>query len=426
MISPRSASSEEVSSSDTHSFSRLLLSGMVLIGLLGGSVAVVTQGDESGNHLNGLASAQALPRGAGQVISQEILDQRTATLLSASDRTTTAPNTVRLEVPETSQQVEITYLRLSDGLRMATNTENDFMPGLSLVKLFIADYVLEKGSSSARKKIVPMIRMSSDSLATELFEDYPKSISATAKKYGLSHTRSGKRWGSSETSTSDVVKFLRQVKENDPNSPILQAMKTASLIAEDGTEQNYGTSVLPRVKGTKFGWSDDKDLHSTVSFGDDFIVAAYTEGSASDLTELVQDTLGDFPVDGVLPQVKSVQKNLGPKVLAPRQGASGTFEEVDPETLISPEVNEAFKNYFRNNSSAIENLESAWEKAKTGHVLTAGDPDKAKNPDKSNSGEVIEDSTAESSPEVESSSSSAQASSTKPSPRTSPVGTESP
>ena len=323
------------------------------------------QKNKSGNHLNPLASAQALPLGTGP-ISQKVLDERTATLLSATERTTSDSHTVLLEVlgGEETSQVEITYLRLSDGLRMATNSENQLMPGLSLVKLFIADYVLDHGSSSARKKITRMIRTSSDTLATELFKDYPESISVTAEKYGLSHTRSGQRWGTSETSTSDVVKFLKQLKKNSPTSPILQAMKTTSLIAEDGTEQNYGTSVLPRVKGTKFGWSDDKDIHSSISFGDDFIVAAYTVGSASDLTDLVQQTLGNFPADGLLPQVKSVQQNLGPKVLSPGHGLKGKLEEVDPEELVAPEVNEAFRNYFKNNSSAVQELETAVEKAR--------------------------------------------------------------
>lgn len=387
---------------------------MVIVGLLGGGLAAVdvAQGSDSANKVKGLASAQALPLGSGP-ISQKILDQRTATLLAASERTSTASNTVLLEVPggETSSNVHITYLRLSDGLRMATNSENDLMPGLSLVKLFIADYVLDHGSASDRKKIIPMIRMSSDALATELFEDYPESISQTAKKYGLNHTISGKRWGVSETSTSDVVKFLSQLKKKNPNSPILQGMKTTSLIAEDGTEQNYGTSVLPRVKGTKFGWSDDKDMHSSISFGDDFIVAAYAEGSASDLTSVVQETLGDFPADGLLPQAKSVQKNLGPKVLNSGRGGKETLEGVSPEKLLTPEVNEAFRNYFRNNSSAVQELESAWEKSKNGGSAGVGSVLKSEATTQADSAKVA--STQTDSTKAETATSKASASSAK-------------
>jgi hypothetical protein len=194
---------------------------------------------------------------------------------------------------ENSTGSQITFHRLSDGHHTGTDTERFARPALSLIKLYIAEYVIEHGTFAEQYAAIDMISSSDDGTAGELYQKYPESIDEVAREYGLLSTRAHARWGSSVTSTYDVVDFIVQLLEKDPTHPILVAMAEATPIAADGYGQDFGTSVLPGVIGTKWGWSDSRELHSSVSFGENFVVAAAVTGSAEDLTELVQVQLTD-------------------------------------------------------------------------------------------------------------------------------------
>lgn len=183
---------------------------------------------------------------------------------------------------------QLSYYRVGDGMRMATKNEHEPRPALSLIKLYIATYVMEEGSFNDKYEALDMIANSSDTSAEDLFNKYPKSIDAIAKEYGLENTKAGDKWGTSVTSTYDVVRFVVQLMEDDPTHPVLVAMAHADSISEDGYEQDYGTAKLQNVVGTKWGWSNDKTLHSSVSFGKNFVVAASVTGSADDLTKFVK------------------------------------------------------------------------------------------------------------------------------------------
>ena len=76
---------------------------------------------------------------------------------------------------------------------------------------------------------------------------------------------------------------LQQIDSVPPKAP-----KESDKIAADGYEQNFGTSTLPGVIGTKWGWSNDLTLHSSVSYGENFVVAVAVSGTAEDLTDLVE------------------------------------------------------------------------------------------------------------------------------------------
>ncbi|WP_283116805.1 hypothetical protein [Corynebacterium stationis] len=186
---------------------------------------------------------------------------------------------------------QLTYIRLSDGMHLGSANERFARPALSLSKLYIADYVIDEGTESEKYDALQMISDSDDGIAEELFAAYPESIDEVAKKYGLYSTDAGEYWGRSVTSTYDVVKFIRALKDEDPLHPILVAMSQPDEIAADGYEQDFGTAVLKNVIGTKWGWSNDRDIHASVSFGDNFIVAASVTGSARDLTKLVRTQL---------------------------------------------------------------------------------------------------------------------------------------
>ena len=186
---------------------------------------------------------------------------------------------------------QLTYIRLSDGMHLGSANERFARPALSLSKLYIADYVIDEGTGSEKYDALQMISNSDDGIAEELFAIYPESIDEVAKKYGLYSTDAGEYWGRSVTSTYDVVKFIQALKDADPLHPILVAMSQPDEIAADGYEQDFGTAVLKNVIGTKWGWSNDRDIHASVSFGDNFIVAASVTGSARDLTKLVRTQL---------------------------------------------------------------------------------------------------------------------------------------
>lgn len=182
----------------------------------------------------------------------------------------------------------ITYYRIETGMHMGSPTEHQPRYALSLIKLYIAAYVLEHGSFEDKYLALDMIADSSDESAGKLFEKYPRSIDAIAKDYGLDSTSAGEDWGHSMTSTYDVVRFIVQLLEDDPTHPVLVAMSHADAVSADGYQQNYGTAKLSDVVGSKWGWSDSKDRHSSVSFGENFVVAASIEGSAEELTSYVR------------------------------------------------------------------------------------------------------------------------------------------
>ncbi|MGX4761793.1 hypothetical protein ACWJIK_06705 [Corynebacterium minutissimum] len=213
-------------------------------------------------------------------------------------------------------QKAITYYRIETGMHMGSPTEHTPRYALSLIKLYIATYVIEHGSFEDKYVALEMIADSSDKSAGDLFQKYPRSIDSIAKEYGLTSTSAGKDWGHSKTSTYDVVRFIVQLMEDDPTHPVLVAMAHADEVSADGYQQDYGTAALSDVVGTKWGWSDSKDRHSSVSFSENFVVAASIEGSADELTSYVRKEItGKNLVKG---------NNLNKEALANPQALSAT------------------------------------------------------------------------------------------------------
>lgn len=215
-------------------------------------------------------------------------------------------------------------------MHMGSATEHQPRYALSLIKLYIATYVLERGSFEDKYVALDMISDSSDESAGKLFEKYPRSIDAIAKEYGLESTSAGEDWGHSMTSTYDVVRFIVQLMEDDPTHPVLVAMSHADAVSADGYQQDYGTAKLSDVVGSKWGWSDSKDRHSSVSFGEDFVVAASIEGSAEELTSYVRKEItGKNLVKG-----NNLNKEAlaNPSTVATRLATSTVTTSVTPTT----------------------------------------------------------------------------------------------
>lgn len=178
------------------------------------------------------------------------------------------------------------------GLAWGTANESESVSALSLAKLYLIDYALRHGDASAGDKDLGerMIRYSDNAAADAIDAKYPHAIDEIAAEYGLTATHGAAEWGNSSTSTADVSEFLVAKLRSDPDSPILTWMREPGEVAADGTRQDWGTARLPRVQGTKWGWSDTGVPEvSSASFGPGFAVTAHTYGTPEQQTE---DVLG--------------------------------------------------------------------------------------------------------------------------------------
>lgn len=211
-----------------------------------------------------------------------------------------APMAVAAPAPDfggVPERTSLSYTSVSTGVHVGTANENEPRPGLSTVKLYMADHILRRGDATPDDIALTarMIQVSDDSAAVQLDGKYPEAIDAVASEYGLGSTSRNGYWGDSVTSTADTVSFLVAKKRTDPGSPILGWMATASPTAADGFAQDFGTARLPAVSGSKWGWADDRSsVVASASVGDDFVVASNTLGPASVNTDDVLAAFGPF------------------------------------------------------------------------------------------------------------------------------------
>lgn len=174
------------------------------------------------------------------------------------------------------------------GMKWGTANETEERAALSISKLYLADYALRHGSASAEDRDLAerMIRSSDDAAADRIALEYPTAIDATATEYTLTATHGNGDWRFATTSTADVADFLAAKVRTDPESPILDWMRHPSERAADGTRQDWGTARLPRVLGTKWGWSDLGNPEvASASYGPGFTIAANTVGTAQQQNE---------------------------------------------------------------------------------------------------------------------------------------------
>jgi hypothetical protein len=191
-------------------------------------------------------------------------------------------------------RTSISFVHSPTGLRVGTANQGEGRPALSVSKLYLVDHALRHGDGSAADRALSerAIRYSDDGAAEQLAGKYPGAIAATAAEYGLTATGGG-YWGSSSTSTADIVTFLEAKKRTDPASPMFVWMGDAAPVAADGTSQDWGTSTLPGAVGSKWGWSDfGQSSVASASFGTDFSVAAQTYGGPAEQTADVQGAFG--------------------------------------------------------------------------------------------------------------------------------------
>lgn len=197
-------------------------------------------------------------------------------------------------------------------------------PALSLSKLYLGYWVLYHGAPRHRALVEEMVRTSNDGIASVLDAAYPQAIDAIARDFKLSATQRRGNWGVASTSAVDVARFVQAIRHDPVATPLLRGMAHAAPVAADGFPQNYGTSRLPGVQGTKFGWADDRrSSTATVSYGNGFTVAVLTFGDAHantidaqrgvDTSLLPGPSGGRRVVDLLPPQTPPEVKGLIPK-----------------------------------------------------------------------------------------------------------------
>ena len=83
-----------------------------------------------------------------------------------------------------------------------------------------------------------------------------------------------------------------------PAGAVAPAAAAPAPVAPVGSRQDFAPDHIPGVWGTKFGWSDDRTIHASVSTGHGFTVAANTYGDAQTHTADVTRSIGNAPVGG--------------------------------------------------------------------------------------------------------------------------------
>ena len=175
---------------------------------------------------------------------------------------------------------------------------------LSIVKLYLGHWVLQHGVPEDKALVYEMIRSSHDGIASNLDRKYRQAIPDTIGRFRLAETNYRGRWGDTTTSVHDMAAFVRVVRADPAARPLIDGMRNPAAVAADGYPQNFGTATLPGIEGTKFGWSDKRDVHATVSFGPGFVVAAHTFGSAQVHTDDVRRAVH---TDGLVAGAQQIQ-----------------------------------------------------------------------------------------------------------------------
>ena len=164
-------------------------------------------------------------------------------------------------------------------------------PTASLVKLFLAEDVLHRARTGAilltpadRAQLELMIRSSDDPAASDAWVRFggAQAVRDVAVRYGLTGTAPPRRWGQwgeTTTTANDLARFLARlpvIAHPDDAEALLGWMRTATPIASDGFDQEFGVfGTLPGA-AVKQGWmcclAGQRHLHSVGVVGERVVV----------------------------------------------------------------------------------------------------------------------------------------------------------
>ncbi|MBE7338032.1 hypothetical protein [Corynebacterium aurimucosum] len=204
-------------------------------------------------------------------------------------------------------------VRYADGNSVSTGNGHESRPALSLAKLYLGMLVLKYGAPEDKARVENMVRFSEDGTASDLERKYPQAIPSIIGEYRLGETHHNDYWGNTTTSTEDLARFIGVISGDPVAAPLMKGMATAAPVASDGYRQDFGTARIPGIIGTKFGWSDDRQVHASASFGPGYSVAANTYGSPADLTA---DVLGAVEVQPQAPSLPTPPQDLRDRTCA--------------------------------------------------------------------------------------------------------------
>jgi hypothetical protein len=164
-------------------------------------------------------------------------------------------------------------------------------PTASLVKLFLAADVLHRARTGGvaltpadRAELELMIRSSNDPAASDVWVRFggAQAVRDVAVRYGLTDTAPPRRWGQwgeTTTTAADLARFLTRlpvIAHPDDAEALLGWMRTATPIASDGFDQEFGVfGTLPGA-AVKQGWmcclAGQRHLHSVGVVGGRVVV----------------------------------------------------------------------------------------------------------------------------------------------------------
>lgn len=208
-----------------------------------------------------------------------------------------------VDIAAAPAHTQITLIK-DNGEITETPGAHESQPSLSISKIYLGYWVLQHGAVEDKALVYEMIRSSHDGIPSNLDRKYNRAIPDTINQFGLKETHYRGRWGNITTSVHDMAKFIQATRRDPIARPMIDGMRSPAATAADGCPQNFGTATLPGIEGTKFGWSDKRDIHATVSFGSNYVVAAHTHGPAQLHTDDVRRAIH---TDTAAPGVQEIQ-----------------------------------------------------------------------------------------------------------------------
>ena len=234
-------------------------------------------------------------------VSRTVAAAMSGLIVLATSMIPAAAATVDVAAAPTRTQI---IMMKDNGEVIETPGAHESRASLSIVKLYLGHWVLQHGAPEDKALVYEMIRSSHDGIASNLDRKYRQAIPDTIGRFRLAETNYRGRWGDTTTSVHDMAAFVRVVRTDPAARPLIDGMRNPAAVAADGYPQNFGTATLPGIEGTKFGWSDKRDVHATVSFGPGFVVAAHTFGSAQVHTDDVRRAVH---TDGLVAGAQQIQ-----------------------------------------------------------------------------------------------------------------------
>ncbi|GGM16827.1 hypothetical protein [Nakamurella endophytica] len=262
-----------------------------------GTSAPDPHGDLAGPTLTTAAAWPTLQ--PGRILDDRSADDVARDVLDAVD-----------EAADLGVRQHVAVLDRSTGDVVAAVGQDDQVPSMSLVKLFIATDVLSRAGgvtqldADTEQRLWTMITRSDDGIAQDFWDadGGPEIVQRTAVRYGLADTEapSDRYWGDVQVTAADLASFLDQALQQTGVGPWLtSAMLSAADTGDDGFDQDFGMNAVTGA-GSKQGWgcclSGVLALHS-VGFTADRIVVVLSTAEPDAPSEDLQtaDDLSDDP-----------------------------------------------------------------------------------------------------------------------------------